>query len=69
MKNAKLKGWLIAAVSSAIACVLEIIGLVRYLGRLPDDWIGIALYLVAIVAFALGAIGFYIRWTGEKQKG
>jgi hypothetical protein len=51
----------IAAVISAVACLFQIIGLVRYVGRLPDDWIGIGLYAVTIVAFAVGAIGFYVR--------
>jgi hypothetical protein len=68
MKITKPKGLLIAAVCSAIASLFQIIGLVRYLGRLPDDWIGIALYIVTIVAFALGAIGFYIQWRKQKQE-
>jgi hypothetical protein len=67
MKITKPKGLLIAAVCSAIACLLQIIGLVRYIGRLPDDWIGIALYIVTIFAFALGTIGFYIQWQKQKQ--
>jgi hypothetical protein len=46
-----------------VACVLQIVGLVRYLGRLPNDWVGIGLYAVAIVAFALGAIGSYVQST------
>ncbi len=67
MKIAKPKGLLIAAVCSVIACLFQIIGLIRYLGRLPDDWIGIALYMATIAAFSLGAIGFYIQWRKQKQ--
>jgi hypothetical protein len=67
MKIVKPKGLLVAAVFSLIACLFQIIGLIRYLGRLPDDWIGIALYLVTIVAFSLGAIGFYVQWRKQKQ--
>ncbi len=67
MKITKPKGLLIAAVCSVIACIFQIIGLVRYLARLPDDWIGITLYIVTIVAFTLGAIGFYIQLRKQKQ--
>jgi len=57
----KAKGLLIAAACSAVACIFQIVGLVRYLGRLPDDRLGIGLYAVTIVAFALGTIGFYVQ--------
>ena len=68
MKPTKPKGLLIATVCSAIACLLQIILLLRYLDRLPDDWVGIGLYAAAIVAFAIGAIGFYIQWRKQKQE-
>jgi len=61
MRNAKPKGLLVAAACSAVACLLQVVGFVRYLGRLPDDWLGIGLYVVTIAAFALGAIGFYVQ--------
>ena len=67
MKSTKPNGVLIAAMCSVIACLFQLIGLVRYLGRLPDDRIGIALYVVSIVAFALGAFGLYIQWRKSKQ--
>jgi len=63
----KSKGLVIAAIFSVVACLFQIIGLVRYLSRLPDDWIGIALYIVTIVAFLLGAVGFYIQWRKQEQ--
>jgi hypothetical protein len=50
-----------AAVCSAVACLLQIVGLVRYVARLPDDWVGIGLYATTIIALAIGAAGFYIR--------
>jgi hypothetical protein len=61
----KSRNTLIAAVCSTVACLLQVIGLIRYLSRLPDDWVGIGLYTATIVAFALGAIGFYGRWAKE----
>jgi len=63
----KSKGLVIAAIFSVVACLFQIIGLIRYLSRLPDDWIGIALYIVTIVAFLLGAVGFYIQWRKQEH--
>jgi hypothetical protein len=65
VKTMKSRNMLIAAVCSTVACLLQVIGLIRYLSRLPDDWVGIGLYIATIVAFALGAIGFYGRWAKE----
>ena len=62
------KHLLIWAVASGAACLLQLISLVRYWRRLPDDWLGIGLYLVSIVGFALGAIGGYIQWTKEGDQ-
>jgi hypothetical protein len=61
MNTTQQKGLRIAAAISAVACLFQIIGLVRYIGRLPGDWVASGLYAVTIVAFAIGAIGFYIR--------
>lgn len=42
-----------------IAAILQVIGLLRYIDRLPDDWIGIALYVISILAFSvLSFFGF-----------
>ena len=62
MKVDKAKGFLIGALFASLACVLQVVGLIRYLGRLPEDWVGIALYCISIVALAAAAIGFYIQW-------
>jgi hypothetical protein len=61
MKTTKLRNMLIGGIGSAVACILQIIGLVRYVGRLPDDWVGIGLYIATIVAFAVAAFGFYAQ--------
>ena len=58
---------MIEAVYSAIACLLQIILLLTYLDRLPDDSVGIGLYSAAIVAFAIGTIGFFIQWKKQEQ--
>lgn len=53
MKPAQQKGLLIAAICFVVACLFQVIGLIGHLGRLPDDWIGIRLYAVAILGFAV----------------
>jgi hypothetical protein len=66
MKKSNPKGWLIGAVALTFACILQVIFLIRYVGRLPDDRLGIVLSVITILAFALAAFGFFIRWNKEK---
>lgn len=54
-------------VLSGVACVLQITGLIRYLGRLPEDRLGITLYVITIVAFALVSIEHFARWRKERD--
>jgi hypothetical protein len=49
-------------------CLFQIVGLVRYLGRLPDDSLGIGLHILSIILFAVCAIAYYIQWMKEKPK-
>jgi uncharacterized membrane protein YhhN len=58
--------FLVGALSGA-ASLLQITGLARYLRRLPDDRLGIALYIVTIVAFALVSIEHFARWRKERR--
>ena len=51
--------------SAAFAAILQTIGLIRYINRLPDNWIGIALYAITLVAFVLVSIGSF---TQARQK-
>ena len=69
MKTGKAKNMLLGAAASGVACLLQIVGLVRYVGRLPDDWLGIALYAVSATAFAAGAHGFYVQWRRGREDG
>jgi len=68
MKIDKIKRLLILAISAAIACILQVIGLVLYLGRLPDDRVGIGIYSSTIIAFAIAALGFFIQWRQQRSK-
>ena len=68
MKVNKSSGWLFGAVCLSIAFIFEALGAARYISRLPDDWVGIGLYVSASVLFAVAAFGFYIKWTRERGK-
>ncbi len=67
MKKNKSTRFLFVALCLAIACILQAIALARYVGRLPDDWVGIGLYSAALAGFVVAAIGFFIRWQREKD--
>ena len=60
-----VKNPLIMSVAAAVACILQVIGLIRYIGRLPEDYVGIGLFSFTAVAFAIVSIGFFIQW--QKQ--
>ena len=64
----KSSGWLFATVFSSIAFILEAVGAVRYVPRLPDDWVGVGLYITASLLFAIATFGFYLKWTQERRK-
>jgi len=49
-------GW-----STVIAATLQTVGLIRYISRLPDDWIGITLYTITLIAFIAVSIGSFIQ--------
>ena len=59
-------GLLTVAVCLTVACILQGVGLARYVTRLPHDWVGIGLYIAAAVGFAIAAIGFFIQWKKYK---
>ena len=59
----------VPAVLFTVGFALEVIGTVRYVRRLPDDWIGIVLYVTTTVLFAVLAVGFYLRWLRATEGG
>ena len=59
-------GLLVMGVSSTIAFILSAIALARYVDRLPDDLVGVVLYSITLVLFAILAFGSYIRWRKER---
>ena len=66
MKATGNKALLIASLAAASAFVFQMIGLIRYIGRLPDDRVGIVLYSITIIALACISIGFFIQWNRQK---
>ena len=62
----KSKSWLIGTVCFAIGFIFQLYGTIRYIGRLPDDYIGIAIYSATTVFFAIAAIGFFANYRGIK---
>lgn len=66
MRLQKGDAFLLGAVILGLAALLQTIGLVRYLGRLPDDWIGIGLYIAVIAGCATAAAGFYLEWRRQR---
>jgi hypothetical protein len=62
------RGYLVAALCSGFAFVLQGIGTVRYVSRLPDDGVGIGLYLITTVLFAVTAVGFYSKWIADRRE-
>ena len=61
-----IKNPLVMSVAGAVACILQVIGLIRYTGRLPEDYVGIGLFSITAVAFAVVSIGCFIQW--QKQR-
>ena len=58
----RLMGW-----SGAIAAILQTVGLIRYIDRMPEDWIGITLYTITLIVFIAVSIGSFIQ-AREKDK-
>ncbi len=62
------RAWRTGAILFTVCFVLQGIGAVRYASRMPHDLVGIGLYSVTTVLFAVAAIGFYLRWRTETRQ-
>ena len=60
---------LVMAIAASIATALQIYGTLRYIRRLPDDTLGVVLYVVVSVLFGAVAAINYCRWAWEKKDG
>ncbi len=59
---------LVLAIAATIATVLQMYGALRYIRRLPDDTLGVVLYIAVAVLFGVVATVNYCRWAWEKKK-
>jgi len=59
----RLIGW-----SGAIAATLQTVGLIRYIQRLPEDWVGITLYTITLIAFIAVSIGSFVQASQKDNE-
>jgi hypothetical protein len=59
----RLMGW-----SGAIAAILQTVGLIRYINRLPEDWVGITIYAITLIAFIAVSIGSFFQARQKDKK-
>jgi hypothetical protein len=55
-RNFRIFGWM-----AALAVLLQTIGLIRYINRLPEDWVGIMLYAITLLAFIAASAGAFLE--------
>jgi hypothetical protein len=44
-----------------LVALLQTIGLIRYISRLPEYWIGITIYAITLLAFIVSSIGALLQ--------
>jgi EamA domain-containing membrane protein RarD len=59
-------GWYIGAVCMMVIPILLVVLFARHVNRLPDDWVGIGLYITAIILFICAILGFYSHWRNKE---
>lgn len=63
----KPRSFLVLVFGYLTAMAMQIAGLIRYVDRLSNDWVGIGLYIATIFFFGLGAVVYLLRWASEIQ--
>lgn len=61
MKTSLSQGKIFISLILVFGLLFQIVGIIRYINRLPDDWLGIGLYLATIVAFSMAISLHFIR--------
>jgi hypothetical protein len=69
MANENPKNKLVFAICLTVAFVLQLYGTIRYINRLPDDKVGVTLYVATTALFAVLAVVNYVQWAGMKKRG
>lgn len=67
-ESAKPQRNLLFAIAATIACILQLYGTIRYINRLPDDTVGVILYIVTCVLFGAVAAGHFVRWSADRKR-
>ena len=62
----KKSSWLIGAILFSICTIFQLYGTIRYYDRLPRDLIGVGIYTLSTILFAVVAFGFFINWGKEE---
>ena len=57
------KNFLISVI--VLALIFQIVGAVRYIMRLPNDWLGISLYLITIILFSIVLTLLFIKTKNQ----
>ena len=64
----KAKSLLATAMVLTGAAFLQLIGACRYVERMPDDYVGIGLYVAILAFLTIAALGFFMEWAKVKHK-
>jgi NADH:ubiquinone oxidoreductase subunit K len=64
----KARGWLFGGTLLVLCAALNAVGAFRYVTRIPEDTIGIVLFTVTSVCFAIAGLGFLITWRKENTQ-
>jgi len=48
-----------------LALIFQIVSAVRYIIRLPNDWLGISLYLITIILFSIVLTLLFIKTKNQ----
>ena len=62
----KKSSWLIGAIFLSICTIFQLYGTIRYYSRLSEDFIGISIYAISAILFAIVTLGFFINWRKEE---
>ena len=62
----KKSSWLMGSILLSICTILQLYSTIRYYGRLPEDMIGIGIFTISTILFAIVAFGFFINWRKEE---
>jgi hypothetical protein len=60
--------WLIGAILLILSFCIQIFLLNRYINQEPKDIVGILLFTITAISFAIAAFGFTLQWKKLKTQ-